>query len=43
MLYFEINSFYGKEVVSMLEGLGYLHIELIADLYGNDRFIRAEL
>ena len=43
VLYFEINSFYGKEVVSMLEGLGYLHIELIADLYGNDRFIRAEL
>ena len=38
-LYFEINQYLGKETVELLESLGFKHIELIKDVYGNDRMI----
>lgn len=38
-LYFEINQYLGKETVELLENLGFKHIELIKDVYGNDRMI----
>ena len=37
-LYFEINRDYGAATVSMLERLGYHHVELRKDLSGNDRW-----
>lgn len=40
-LFFEINQYYGKETVAMLEKLGYQGIELRQDIHGNDRMIRA--
>ena len=38
-LYFEINQYLGKETFELLESLGFLNIELIKDVYGNDRMI----
>lgn len=38
-LYFEINQYLGKETVDLLESLGFQNIELIKDVYGNDRMI----
>lgn len=40
-LYFEINAAYGPEIVKMLEQEYYKDIELIQDLSGKDRFIKA--
>ena len=40
-LYFEINRRFGQETVAMLEALGYLHVELRQDCFGNDRMIKA--
>lgn len=40
-LYFEINRMYGKEICSMLAGMGYTGIELRKDFADNDRMIRA--
>lgn len=40
-LYFEINRRYGKETVEMLTRLGYADVELNADLFGNDRMVKA--
>lgn len=40
-LYFEINRMYGKEISSMLAGMGYTGIELRKDFADNDRMIRA--
>ncbi len=42
VLYFEINSLYGQETVDLLVESGFVHVEIIKDLYGCDRFIRAE-
>lgn len=39
MLYFEINQYLGKETVELLQDLGFQNIELIKDVYGNDRMI----
>ncbi len=39
-LYFEINQYLGKETVDLLESLGFQNIELIKDVYGNDRMIQ---
>ncbi|MFV0238279.1 MAG: peptide chain release factor N(5)-glutamine methyltransferase [Flavobacteriales bacterium] len=40
-LFFEINQYYGKEIISLLKELGYQEIELRKDLYGNERMIKA--
>ena len=40
LLFFEINQYFGKETVEMLENLGFKNIELRKDLKGNDRMIR---
>lgn len=40
-LYFEINQYLGKETVQLLEDLGFDKVELIQDIYGNDRMISA--
>jgi release factor glutamine methyltransferase len=38
-LYFEINQYLGKETVELLENLDFKNIQLIKDIYGNDRMI----
>ena len=40
-LYFEINRFYGREIVEMLKNKGFSQVELKKDISGNDRMIRA--
>lgn len=40
-LYFEINRRFGKEVVGMLNGMGYVGVELRQDFCGNDRMVKA--
>lgn len=42
-LYFEINQLFGKEVVNMLDKLGYQDIQLLKDMFGNDRFVIAKI
>lgn len=42
-LFFEINQYLGKEMVDLLSDLGYQHIELRKDLFGNDRMTRCQL
>lgn len=41
-LYFEINQYLGKEMISLLEGMNFKDVELRKDIYGNDRMTRAE-
>ena len=41
MLFFEINRRFGREVVQLLEGLGYREGELRQDMFGNDRMVKA--
>ena len=41
-LFFEINQYLGKEMVDLLSDLGYQHIELRKDLFGNDRMTRCQ-
>lgn len=41
LLFFEINRRFGKEVVAMLQELGYEAVELRQDLFGNDRMVKA--
>ena len=41
LLFFEINRRFGKEVVTMLQELGYEAVELRQDLFGNDRMVKA--
>lgn len=41
MLFFEINEAFGKEVLDMLESLGYSDTELRRDLNGRERMARA--
>lgn len=38
-LYFEINQYLGKEMIDLLEELGFKDIELRKDIYGNDRML----
>lgn len=40
-LYFEINQYLGKEMVELLEEMGFKNIVLKKDIYGNDRMIRS--
>ena len=42
-LYFEINALCGKETVAMLRQENYTEVELIQDLYGKDRIVKAKL
>lgn len=42
-LFFEINGMFGKEMVEMLESLGFCAIELKKDMQGTDRMIRCQL
>jgi len=42
-LYLEINSYYGKKLVQMLQNAGYNEVNLLKDMSGNDRFIKASL
>ena len=39
-LFFEINQYLGKEMIQLLEKMGFKNIELRKDIYGNDRMIR---
>ena len=41
-LYFEINEAFGAEMKSLLESLGYSHVELRQDINGKDRMIRGQ-
>lgn len=38
-LYFEINRRFGKELQSMLEGLGFADVKIHQDMYGADRMV----
>jgi release factor glutamine methyltransferase len=40
-LFFEINQYLGKEMIELLENMGFKNIELRKDIYGNDRMIKA--
>jgi release factor glutamine methyltransferase len=40
-LFFEINQYLGKEMIDLLEKMGFKKIELRKDIYGNDRMIRS--
>ena len=40
-LFFEINRRFGKEVMTLLEGMGYQEVELRKDSWGNDRMVKA--
>jgi release factor glutamine methyltransferase len=39
-LYFEINQYLGKEMIDLLEGMGFKDVELRKDIYGNDRMTK---
>jgi len=39
-LFFEINQYLGKEMVDLLEKMGFKDVELRKDIYGNNRMIR---
>jgi release factor glutamine methyltransferase len=40
-LYFEINQYLGKEMIDLLESMGFVEVALRKDIYGNDRMIMA--
>jgi len=40
-LFFEINQYLGKEMIELLENMGFKNIELRKDIYGNNRMIKA--
>jgi release factor glutamine methyltransferase len=40
-IYFEINAFFGAEVLLMLENKGFLDCKLLKDIYGNNRIALA--
>jgi len=42
-LFFEINQYLGKEMIDLLEKMGFKNIELRKDIYGNDRMIQGDL
>ena len=42
LLYFEINQEYGKEVKDTLQYLKFKDIEIIKDVFGRDRFVKAK-
>jgi release factor glutamine methyltransferase len=42
-LFFEINQKYGKEVVELLNNIGFKNVLLIQDINNNDRIIQASI
>lgn len=40
-IYFEINQAFGKETVDLLLGLGYRNAEIVKDIFGKDRIVKA--
>ncbi|AWI27112.1 peptide chain release factor N(5)-glutamine methyltransferase [Flavobacterium pallidum] len=42
-LYFEINQYLGKEMLQLLESMGFKDIQLRKDIYGNDRMVKATI
>jgi release factor glutamine methyltransferase len=42
-LYFEINEAFGKETAALLEGMGYVNVEIRKDLFGKDRMVKGVL
>lgn len=42
-LYFEINQYLGKETVELLEKLSFKSVQLMKDIYGNDRMISCQM
>ena len=42
-LFFEINQYLGKEMIDLLEKMGFKNVELRQDIYGNDRMIQATI
>ena len=42
-LYFEINEYLGKEMMSLLEEFGFKDIQLKQDLFGKDRMVKGTL
>ena len=43
ILYFEINSAYGKDTVDLLKQTGFTDVILRKDAFGNDRMVRARM
>ena len=41
LLFFEINRRFGKEMVELLQGMGYVEVEVRKDMFGNDRMVKA--
>ena len=41
-LYFEINQYLGKKTVALVESYGFKNVQLLKDIYGNDRMISAD-
>jgi release factor glutamine methyltransferase len=41
-LFFEINQYLGKEMIDLLEKMGFKNIELRKDIYGNNRMMKAD-
>lgn len=42
ILYFEINQYLGKETQQLLENLGYVQVQLLKDVFQNDRMLVAQ-
>ena len=42
-LYFEINQYLGQETVQLLDDMGFKNIQLLKDVYGNNRIIWCNL
>lgn len=41
LLYFEINERFGEDVKTLLEVMDYSHVQIVKDLHGKDRMVRA--
>ena len=41
-LFFEINEYLGKETKVLVERFGFKDVELIQDMYGKDRMLKAD-
>ena len=41
LLFFEINRRFGKDIVKLLQDIGYQDVELRQDQFGNDRMVKA--